>query len=126
MEPDVKKKKWVSANKVIVVLLALLVIAAASAFYFYQKANSDPAKEAEKELREVMALVEKHMVLPKDEVPTLATVSDPEKLKDQRFFINAAKGDKVLVYSVSKKAILYSPSLDKIIEVAPVNIGGTE
>ena len=64
------------------------------------------------------------MVLPKDETPTLATVSDPEKLKDQRFFVNAVKGDKVLVYSLAKKAILYSPSLDKIIEVAPVNVGG--
>jgi hypothetical protein len=61
------------------------------------------------------------MVLPADETPTIATVSDPEKLKDQPFFANAKKGDKVLIFSNSAKAILYSPTEDKIVEVAPIN-----
>ena len=51
----------------------------------------------------------------------MATVSDPEKLKDQPFFAKAQKGDKVLIYSNSQKAILYSPTEDKIVEVAPIN-----
>ena len=35
------------------------------------------------------------------------------------------KGDKVLIYSASQKAILYSPSLNKIVEIAPVNTGNS-
>jgi hypothetical protein len=90
--------------------------------YFYNKASKDPQKQAQKELAEVMASVSRHMVLPQNETPTVATVSDPEKLKDQPFFANAKKGDNVLIFSASKKAILYSPSLDRVIEVAPINI----
>lgn len=69
------------------------------------------------------ALVEavaRHMVVPGDEEPTIATVSDLNALKDQAFFRNAQVGDKVLIYMKSQRAILYSPSLDRILEVGPV------
>jgi len=56
-----------------------------------------------------------------DEQPTVATVTDPEKLQDQPFFLHAKKGDKVLVFSVAKKAILYDPVANKIIETAPIS-----
>jgi hypothetical protein len=36
--------------------------------------------------------------------------------------VNAKTGYKVLVFSVAKKAILYDPVLNKIIEVAPFQI----
>ncbi len=64
------------------------------------------------------------MILPNGETPTIATVSDPEALKDQVFFVDAQKGDKVLIYSNAKKAILYRPGDDKIITIAPLNTGG--
>jgi hypothetical protein len=70
-----------------------------------------------------MTKISKLMVLPANETPTVATVSDPEALKDQAFFANAQKGDKVLIYAQAKKAILYSTTLNKIIDVAPLNIG---
>ena len=63
------------------------------------------------------------IVLPEDEIPTVATVSDPEKLKEQPFFSDAKKGDKVLIYANAKKAILYDPMANKIVTVAPINIG---
>lgn len=111
-------------NKVVIAVLAvLLVVALGSATYFYQKANSDPQKVAESDLQKTIALVSRHLVLPEGDTPTLATVSDPEKLKDQPFFSRATKGDKVLIFSLSHKAILYNPALDKIIEVAPINVG---
>lgn len=64
--------------------------------------------------------------LPPDETPTVATVSDPEKLREQAFFRNASEGDKVLIYTRSKKAILYSPTLKQIIEVANVNLSSPD
>jgi hypothetical protein len=53
----------------------------------------------------------------------VATVSDPEKLKEQPFFTQAKKGDKLLIYAKARKAILYDPAINKIIEVSTLNIG---
>jgi uncharacterized membrane protein affecting hemolysin expression len=111
----------------IIVLAVLLVLALAGAAYFYQQAHQDVKDIPRKELEQVVANVGRLMVLPSDEQPTLATVSDPQKLKDQAFFANAQKGDQVLIYMRTHKAILYRPSANKIIEVAPVSAatGGT-
>lgn len=89
------------------------------------KVSSQTSQEAQKE--EAKALVAKVGALisvPSDEQPTIATVTDPEKLKSQAFFAAAKIGDKVLIFTVAKKAILYRPSENKIIEVSPVTIGG--
>jgi hypothetical protein len=48
------------------------------------------------------------------------TVTDKEKLSGQLFFANAKNGDKVLVYEKAKKAFLYDPVADMVIEVGPV------
>jgi hypothetical protein len=113
-----------SARNIIIVLVALVVILGAGFVYYFQKANTDPNKVAQEELTEVVEKVGKLIVLPEGETPTLATVSDPSKLKDQTFFARAKAGDKVLIFTNSKKAILYDPVANKIVEVAPVNLGG--
>lgn len=111
-----------------VVVLAVAIIGLALAGYFYYelyKARQNPQVQAQKEAKELVTKVSRLVVLPEEEIPTIATVSDPEALKEQVFFANAQKGDKVLIYAQAKKAFLYSPTLDKIIEVAPLNIGSS-
>ncbi len=126
MEQDlILKKTFFARNLAASVLAVLLVISISIGVYFYQKATADPQKSSQNELQETITAVGKLMVLPIGETPTIATVSDPEKLKGQPFFARAQKGDKVLVYTTSQKAILYSPSLNKIVEVAPVNTGSS-
>jgi hypothetical protein len=61
-------------------------------------------------------------VLPPGEVPVLATVGDTSKLPDQPFFREAQSGDEVLMFMKSKKAILWRPSIKKIVEVGPLSI----
>ena len=61
------------------------------------------------------------MEIPKDENPTIVTVTNPESIKNQFFFKDAQAGDKVLVFKISKKAILYRPNTNKIISIAPLN-----
>lgn len=65
--------------------------------------------------------VSKLVSLPEGETPTVATVSNPEVLQNQAFFAEAKSGDIVLIYS--KKAVLYDPLVNKVIIVAPVNLG---
>ncbi|NCB21201.1 MAG: LytR family transcriptional regulator, partial [Clostridia bacterium] len=60
------------------------------------------------------------MELPQGENPTVATVSNSNKLKEQDFFKSAENGDKILIYAGYKMAILYRPGVNKIIKVAPL------
>jgi hypothetical protein len=77
------------------------------------------------EASELIKKISDHMTLP-DEKPTIATVEDKKKLTSQSFFKNAQNGDKVVMYTKAKKAILYRPSEDKVIEVAYLNIKNTQ
>ncbi len=82
------------------------------------KGSAQIQAEVDALVKEVGVLIE----LPKDEKPTVATVTDLDKVKDQTFFKSAKNGDKVLIYTNAKKAILYRPSENRIIEVGAVNI----
>ncbi len=111
---------------VVPALAILLVGVSIAAISLYQKVtmleqSSTSAKQ--QEVAAIVAKVGKLIVLPEGETPTVATVTDPDKLKDQAFFANAKSGDKVLVYANAKKAFLYDPVNDKLIDVAPLNIG---
>lgn len=112
----------------IVILLAVAVGASSAAYYFWHKTElkSNQQKTAQEEITKTIEEVGKLMVLPEGETPTIATVTDPERLRDQPFFAKAKKGDKVLIYTNAKKAILYDPVQRKIIEVAPLNIGSQQ
>lgn len=115
------KKKFVT---IIIPMIAVIAVVLSGYFYLQVRSlKSSPEAIAQKEADDIVNKVSKLVVLPKGETPTIATVSDPEALKDQVFFANAVKGDKVLIYAESKKAYLYSVSLNKIIDVAPLNIG---
>lgn len=108
-----------------VFIFGALAILAVSIFYepkVYFK-NKDPETNEAKVLAKRVGEL---MFLPQDELPTIATVSDPEALKNQSFFVDAKKGDKVLIYSNAKKAILYDPVANKIITIAPVNLSPEE
>ena len=120
-------KKFVS-RKTVLTLLILLVVGGslAAAFYFYQKyqkIRTSPEELAREEVLSATTAISRFMELPTDEEPTLATVTDNEKLKDQDFFKNAQNDDKVLIYAKAHKAILYRPSTNKVIEFAPLTFG---
>ena len=48
-------------------------------------------------------------------------ILNPDLLKNQAFFANAQKGDIVLIYANAKKAILYDPVGNKIVDTAPIS-----
>jgi hypothetical protein len=87
--------------------------------------QSDPQIQASLEIDQLVNQVGQLITLPSGEQPTVATVTDLSQLQNQPFFTNAQVGDKVLIYSTAKEAILYRPSDNKIIEVAPLNNSDT-
>ncbi len=110
------------------VCLLLVAVSIGVAVYYYRQVvalRQNPQQTAQDAVAEVVAKVSQIMVLPQGEQPILATVADPSKLKDQPFFAQAKIGDKVLLYTNARKAILYDPVANKIVEVAPINLGNT-
>lgn len=119
------RKKKMLPNLFFGVLIIGIIASTGAAGYFYwqnRELKKNPQLVAQEEVAQIVAKVSKLIILPDGETPTLATVSDPEKLKDQPFFLNAKQGYKVLIYANAKKAILYDPIQNKIAEVAPLNI----
>ena len=114
-----------SSKKTLVLFVLMLLFALLSAYFYKQLSDlkRDPRAVAEKEVAQLVEKVGQLIVLPANEMPTVATVKNPENLRKQSFFANAKEGDRVLIYTVSKKAILYDPVANKIVEVAPLTIG---
>lgn len=112
--------------KLLPFIAAFLVGVLGAAYVAKQKPEvlglSKGAAQVQAETDALVAEVGKLIDLPKDEKPTVATVTDIDKVKDQPFFKNAKNGDKVLIYTNAKKAILYRPSEKRIIEVGAVNL----
>ncbi len=125
-----KKRKLIS--KILLVLGGIIIISllVAGGFFSYQywilQKTFGSQKAALEESRRLAAEVGKFMLLPANEVPTIATVNDTKKLKGQDFFKNAQNGDKILIYTNAREAILYRPQAHLIISVAPINVGGDQ
>lgn len=134
MEEDTKETtKTKGGNPIAGILFKIvlvLVVAAAGAGGTFYVAKQYPQvlglsktnEQAQAEVDQLLSEVGKLIALPTDEKPTIATVSDVEKIKDQPFFKNAQNGDRVIIYTTARKAILYRPSEKKIMDVGAVNI----
>lgn len=105
------------------VLAALIIIAIAVVGYF-ALGRQTPEEKAAKELASAVASIGKFMILPEGDEPVLATVTDaPTLIQQQAFFAGAVNGDQLLIYPRNTKAILYSPSRNKIVNVGPIQTG---
>lgn len=138
----IKKEAKIKKNKVeekktekfgrwaIVGLAALLVVVIGAAVFFYgewQRYRDDPVEAQEdqiqRDVNKVVRKVGKLMFLPEDEVPSLVTVDNKDEINEnQEFFRLTEDGDKMLIYRQARKAILYRPKINKIVNVASINV----
>lgn len=108
-------------NKFGIALVVILILSIFASIIFYIKASRLERVSSGVEAQNIIEEVGRLIMLPEDEKPTVATVSEPEKIKNQPFFARAKAGDKVLIYVKSKKAYLYDPVARKLVEVAPLS-----
>lgn len=108
----------------LIILCLVSLGAVGSSLYFYNQSRRTEQLLKEKTSNQlpddsvVIEDVGRHILLPEGEEPTIATVTDKSKLANQPFFDQAETGDKVIVYPVKRRVILYRPSLDKIVEMS--------
>jgi len=69
----------------------------------------------------IIEKVRKHIEIPNDVEPTVATIVDIEALKAKNsFYASAKNGDHLIV--TPTRAILYDPDRDMILDVVPVQL----
>src|SRR5258708_4719917 len=101
--------------------LTAIVIFGIGLFYFlqYQHAQNllkNPVLASELEQEAIVSKVGKLTTLPPGELPTIAKVTDQTKLQDQEFFRDAKNGDIVLIYTKTKRIVLYDPLANKVVQ----------
>ncbi len=109
---------------VIIVVIGLLVATVIGLFYMMdykkkQAIKNNPQLATAQDTKDIVEKVGKLIKLP-SETPSIATVSDITKLRNQTLFQNAQNGDKVLIFNQAKRAIVYRPSENVIIEIGNV------
>lgn len=116
------KKKLITVIIGLVILIAGIISAGIYLKTKQQKKTSliNTTSDQTQTTQNIVEKVGKLAYLPQDEIPVIAIVSDLSKLKDQSFFSNAKAGDIVLFYNNAKKAILYDPNGNKIVEMRPM------
>lgn len=103
------------------ILLGAALLAVAAFTLHWGGFGLSPEARAEREVAKVVGEVEKLIVLPSDETPIVATITDAQALMaDQPFYENAENGDVLLVFNQTQRAILYRPEAHKLINVAPI------
>lgn len=117
------KKNWLS---LIIIFIVLIGFSFLGIKYMQTKTQlqqlTNPKTAGKTEIQIIEDQVDRVVDLPKDEEPTLATVNDVTKLKNQNFFKNAQNGDKLLIYTKSQRALLYRPVANRVIEYSNVNL----
>src|SRR3989338_7950708 len=110
------------------VFTVIFIILLSFAVYSFNKKSSIASLQKKlnqtlgNETTDLVEKVDKIIRLPTDETPVIDTVNDVNQYQSQVFFRNAKNGDKVLVYKETRRAFLYRPSENKIIEVGWVKL----
>lgn len=108
------------------VLLTALTVAACQkqAGKLLPPAQTDTKTQENAKAADILANVRTHILLAEEPKPTVAEILDVATLRARNaFYANAANGDYLIV--TTTRAILYSPSKDRIIDVMTVQLERT-
>lgn len=123
----IRSSKKKSPIKKILTISLLFLLLCGGLWFSFQKSESlrtifsiNPKTEQEAMSR-YLSQIGHLMLIPKDDTPVLATVEDPDLLiKQQAFFQGSQKGDVVIIFPKNRRAVLYSPKRNIIVNAGPV------
>ncbi|HPW47849.1 MAG TPA: hypothetical protein PLJ97_00735 [Candidatus Saccharibacteria bacterium] len=116
MNPNQRRLK--STTKYLFIAFIFVLLATAGYLYKNQKPDYNDVKKVKRQVGQMV-------LLPEDEEPALATVTDSSKLTSS-LAAKAQNGDKVLIYQRHQRAILYRPSVNRIVDIVPVQIDSVQ
>lgn len=107
----------------IIVLILLTIVLGIFLYMKYQGGSFSSSNSGQvssvKENEDLLKKIGKLIILPNGN-PDIATVADVNQLSNQTIFRNAKNGDKILIYKDAKRAIVYRPSENIIVEVGSI------
>lgn len=131
-EPATPSKQNHALTLVLCLLLVVAITGFAWAYKNYQTTQKQIARLlttegqqelAKQQIESIVGRVGQLIVLPADEEPTVASIVDVEKLAvEQPFYAGAKNGDQVLIYVKNRKAIIYDPDRNILVNVGPVSV----
>lgn len=116
-------RKFIITKKRLLFIVGLLLVIGLTVGVTLWVTNKQSDKES---VQTVKASVSKLMILPEDEEPTLAIVQEEDALQDKFLKDNAEKGDQILIYTNLGQAIIYRPSINKIVAVSRVTVDAAQ
>ncbi len=112
-------------KKQITTLGVILVIVLVGIFAWFKLSRNVFEQQGQnlskEEVAGIVTMVRRHIRVPANEEPLVATIVDVDALvATQPFYQGAENGDVLLIYQSMGKAILYSPDDDILINVGPI------
>jgi len=121
-KPPMKNwKRFITKRNLIIAAFLILLVGFVYYFMQYQKLSKTSAEISKEKTAQLIKEVSKLAVIPNDPNVQVATVTDINKLKGQAFFSSAQNGDVILIFPEAKEAILYRPSLHKIVSISQLS-----
>ncbi len=101
----------------IIVVLVMLLAAIALGRDSDNSAAPSSMNSQDTEAKQLYEKIGKTVLLPVNEIPTVANVSKEELAQQQTGLTDIQENDKVLLFAKSRKAVVYRPSIDKVVAV---------
>ena len=118
LNPSQKKQAGLLIAGAVVIVIGLLLL--------FLLPSGDIAKDGkitEREAQKVKTEIAKLINLPQEE-PVMALVTNADQLiAEQPFYQGVTNGDVLVIYPQARKAVLFNPRTNKLVNVGPVNVG---
>ena len=117
-----KTKLNLSAILITVLVVSLIGVVVLQAVQMHRMRSPDfAADQARADAAALVREVERVMLLP-DEEATVATVQDASRLRGQDFFRDTENGDRVLIFTEARRAVIWRPGENRVINSGPIVI----